>query len=153
MTVLSDSPAPIPRRQLLALGAATGGAALIAGCSLPSLPTVGDRQAPAADAAYKRAAASHLYRRYADRIYPGKLPSLLYAIGVLEVVVERNGRVGNLRWLRAPSHAPEAVSQIERLVREAAPFPTPPGRVSYIETWLWDRSGRFQLDTLSEGQL
>ena len=67
--------------------------------------------------------------------------------------MERNGRVGSFKWLRAPAHAPEAVSQIERLVRDAAPFPNPPGRVSYIETWLWDRSGRFQLDTLSEGQL
>jgi protein TonB len=25
--------------------------------------------------------------------------------------------------------------------------------VQYVDTWLWDRSGRFQLDTLSEGQL
>ena len=27
------------------------------------------------------------------------------------------------------------------------------GRVVYTDTWLWDESGRFQLDTLSEGQL
>lgn len=150
---ITEQAAPVPRRHLLALGAATGTAALLAGCSFPSLPSVGSRQAPAADAAYKRAAASHLYRRYPDRIYQGKLPSLLYAIGVLEVVVERSGRVGSFKWLRAPEHAPEVVSQIERLVRDAAPFPAPSGRVSYIETWLWDRSGRFQLDTLSEGQL
>lgn len=144
---------PLHRRQLLALSAASGTAALIAGCSFPSMPGVSGRQAPAADPAYKRAAASHLYRRYPDRIYPGKLPSLLYAIGVLETVVERNGRVGSFKWLRAPGHAPEVVAQIERLVRDAAPFPAPSGRVSYIDTWLWDRSGRFQLDTLSEGQL
>jgi hypothetical protein len=27
------------------------------------------------------------------------------------------------------------------------------GRVTYTDTWLWDKSGRFQLDTLTEGQL
>jgi len=26
------------------------------------------------------------------------------------------------------------------------------GRVTYTDTWLWDKSGRFQLDTLTEGQ-
>jgi hypothetical protein len=59
------------------------------------------------------------------------------------------------RWLRGPSHAPEVMAEIERIVRAAAPFPSPPGfgRVQYVDTWLWDRSGRFQLDTLSEGQL
>ena len=71
----------------------------------------------------------------------------------MEVVVEGSGRVGSFKWLRAPNHAPEVVTQIERLVRDAAPFPSPGSRTSYIDTWLWDRSGRFQLDTLTEGQL
>jgi periplasmic protein TonB len=26
------------------------------------------------------------------------------------------------------------------------------GKVVYTDTWLWDKSGRFQLDTLTEGQ-
>jgi periplasmic protein TonB len=26
------------------------------------------------------------------------------------------------------------------------------GSVTYTDTWLWDRSGNFQLDTLTEGQ-
>jgi len=40
-------------------------------------------------------------------------------------------------------------------VRAAAPFPVPArmGKVTYTETWLWDKSGHFQLDTLTEGQL
>jgi hypothetical protein len=39
-------------------------------------------------------------------------------------------------------------------VRAAAPFPVPAkmGTVVYTDTWLWDKSGRFQLDTLTEGQ-
>jgi hypothetical protein len=46
------------------------------------------------------------------------------------------------------------MAEIERTVRKAAPFPAPVrlGKASYIETWLWDASGSFQLHTLSEGQ-
>ena len=142
---------PLPslagRRQLLTL-ATTGAAMLVAGCQL--LPA---RHGAAGDPVYRRTAANHLYRKYPERIHKGKLPPMLYAIGVLEVTVDTSGRVASLRWLRAPSHAPEVVAQIERLVRQAAPFPAPSARTGYIDTWLWDRSGRFQLDTLTEGQL
>ena len=104
---------------------------------------------------YRKDAAQHIYARNQNRIYQGKLPPMLYAIGVLEVELERNGAVRRLHWLRAPSHAPEVVAEIERTVRAAAPFPSPSGmrgKLTYTDTWLWDKSGRFQLDTLSEGQ-
>jgi hypothetical protein len=82
------------------------------------------------------------------------MPALLYAIGVLNVEIDRAGRVTKLDWMRAPSHAPEVVAEIERTVRSAAPFPAPDrmGKVVYTDTWLWDQSGKFQLDTLTEGQ-
>ena len=104
---------------------------------------------------YRRDAASHLYGHNTERIFPGKLPANLYAIGVLQVEVDRRGNVGRLNWMRAPTHAPEVVAEIERTVRQAAPFPAPArmGRVTYTDVWLWDSSGRFQLDTLTEGQL
>lgn len=104
---------------------------------------------------YRHDAATHLYALNAERIYAGKLPPMLYAIGVLEIDLDRDGHVRRLHWMRAPKHAPEVVREIERTVRAAAPFPRPArlGRVSYVDTWLWDRSGRFQLDTLTEGQL
>ncbi len=105
--------------------------------------------------AYRQDAASHLYGLNHQRIYKGKLPPLLYAIGVLEVDIDRAGRVSALRWMRAPRHAPEVVKEIERTVRAAAPYPAPTRmqRVTYTDTWLWDKSGHFQLDTLTEGQL
>lgn len=105
--------------------------------------------------AYRKDAATHLYGLNADRIYKGKLQPLLYAIGVLEVDIDRAGRVTAVRWMRAPRHAPEVMKEIERTVRAAAPFPAPTrmGKVTYTDTWLWDKSGRFQLDTLTEGQL
>ncbi len=104
---------------------------------------------------YRRDAATHLYGQNANRIFQGKMPPLLYAIGVLQVDVDGRGRVVGINWMRAPSHAPEVVAEIERTVRLAAPFPIPArmGRVTYTDTWLWHSSGRFQLDTLTEGQL
>lgn len=116
--------------------------------------------APRASAAgtprdYRKDAATHLYARNAERIFVGMLPPNLYAVGVLQVELDRDGRVSRLHWMRAPSHAPEVIKEIERTVREAAPFPQPArlGRVTYTDTWLWHKSGQFQLDTLTEGQL
>ena len=84
----------------------------------------------------------------------GKLPPLLYAIGVLNLEIDRSGRLTRLDWVRAPRHAPEVMAENERTVRQAAPFPAPArlGKVVYTDTWLWHKSGRFQLDTLTEGQ-
>ncbi|WP_137919175.1 twin-arginine translocation signal domain-containing protein [Hydrogenophaga sp. 2FB] len=148
------APVPDERRQFMTLAAATAASALVAGCSLSPISRPLPGQAPAS-AAYRREAASHIYRKYPDRIYRGQLPAMLYAIGVLEIEIHLGGRVGSLRWLRGPSHAPEVMAEITRLVQQASPFPSPPGlgRVQYVDTWLWDRSGRFQLDTLTEGQL
>ncbi len=105
--------------------------------------------------AYRHDAATHLYGQNANRIYKGKMPPLLYAIGVLEVELDGQGRVTSTHWMRAPSQAPEVVAEIERTVRMAAPYPAPVrmGRVTYTDTWLWHKSGLFQLDTLTEGQL
>ena len=104
---------------------------------------------------YRKDAARHLYGQNAERIFKGKLQPQLYAIGVLEVDIDRKGSVTRVHWLRAPRHAPEVVAEIERTARAAAPYPVPArmGKVTYTDTWLWDKSGKFQLDTLTEGQL
>jgi periplasmic protein TonB len=122
----------------------------------PVPAAAGSARASAASTAraYREDAATHLYGLNAQRVYKGKLPPMLYAIGVLEVDIDRAGKVTRLRWMRAPKHAPEVVAEIERTVRAAAPFPAPTrmGKVTYTDTWLWDKSGHFQLDTLTEGQ-
>jgi protein TonB len=104
---------------------------------------------------YRRDGAAHLYARNSQRIFAGKLPPQLYAVGVLQVDINASGAVTAIRWMRAPRHAPEVVAEIERSVRAAAPFPAPIklGKVTYTDTWLWHKSGQFQLDTLTEGQL
>ena len=104
--------------------------------------------------AYREDGATHLYGLNADRIYKGRLPPLLYAVGVINVEIDRVGRVTRLDWMRAPRHAPEVMAEIERTIRQASPFPAPVrlGKVVYTDTWLWHKSGQFQLDTLTEGQ-
>ena len=117
-------------------------------------PSVGASSATT-ERAYRRDAASHLYAINATRIYKGVMQPQLYAIGVLDVDIDSQGRVTNISWRRAPSHAPEVMAEIVRTVRAAAPYPAPTrlGRVTYTDIWLWDKSGKFQLDTLTEGQL
>ncbi len=103
---------------------------------------------------YRMDAARHLYEHNGNRIFKGKMPPLLYAVGVLNVDIDKQGKVQQLHWMRAPHHAPEVMAEIERTVLAAAPYPAPQkmGHVTYTDVWLWDRSGRFQLDTLTEGQ-
>lgn len=141
----APSPAPV---QQSPTGEAAGGVAAV------QPPNAAVSHAPT-PRAYRADAASHIYAKNSERIFKGKLPPLLYAIGVLQVDVDSRGNVRSLSWMRAPSHAPEVVAEIERTVRAAAPFPAPAamGRVVYTDTWLWHKSGRFQLDTLTEGQL
>lgn len=142
---LSQSPAPAPTSTP---------------SSVPSEPQVAKAPQAARTSnatnprAYRADAASHLYGLNQERIYKGRMPPLLYAVGVLQVEVDGRGNVRDLHWMRAPRHAPEVVAEIERTVRAAAPFPAPArmGKVVYTDTWLWHKSGRFQLDTLTEGQ-
>ncbi len=103
---------------------------------------------------YRRDGARHLYGLNAHRIYKGQLPPLIKAVGVLDVELDARGNVRNVSWMRAPAHVPDVMREIERTVRAAAPFPAPMrlGGVTYRDIWLWDRSGNFQLDTLTEGQ-
>jgi periplasmic protein TonB len=103
---------------------------------------------------FRRDAAGHLYKVNAAKIYKGRMPPLLYAVGVFEVMIDGRGNVTKTNWVRAPSHAPEVMAEIDRLVRVASPYPAPVrmGSVVYTDVWLWDKSGRFQLDTLTEGQ-
>ncbi|MEO8388381.1 MAG: hypothetical protein ABI893_12540 [Polaromonas sp.] len=104
--------------------------------------------------AYRQDGATHLYGLNSDRIYKGRMPPLLYAVGVLNVEIDRVGRVTRLDWMRAPRHAPEVMAEIAKMIQAASPFPAPTrmGKVVYTDTWLWHKSGKFQLDTLTEGQ-
>ncbi len=155
----NPAPSPVPQRSRLrpALGwLLAASAALLIGCQSTAPNTYGPvpDSAAATARAYRQDAAQHLYRLNAQRIYQGKLPALLYAVGTLQLDIDAAGQVSALRWLRAPQHAPEVMAEIERSARRAAPYPRALqlGPVTYTDTWLWDQSGSFQLDTLSPGQ-
>lgn len=121
----------------------------------PEPPFTGKVSHAANDREYRRDGAQHLYGLYGERIFQGKLPPLLQAVGVMRLDIGPRGELRRFEWMRAPDHVPHVKAEIERLVRAAEPFPAPRqlGGVSYTDTWLWDSSGTFQLDTLTEGQL
>ncbi|MDI9234262.1 hypothetical protein [Limnohabitans lacus] len=155
---------------LMGLGAA--GLALLSGCttdrakpptgyssqSWPDLPEAKPQAAAPVTTVtpkeYRKDAAGHLYVLNKDRIFKGRMPPMLKAVGVLDVDIDRQGQVKALSWKRAPKHAPEVMAEIERMVKAAAPYPAPKNlsQVTYTDTWLWHKSGKFQLDTLTEGQ-
>jgi periplasmic protein TonB len=105
--------------------------------------------------AYRQDGARAIYAAYPESIYKGKLPPLLYAVAVVETELDANGNVRDVRMVRAPSHAPEVTAKIRELIRRASPLPAPArlGATRYTDVWLFDKSGLFQLDTLTEGQL
>lgn len=102
---------------------------------------------------YRRDGAQHIYKLHGARIFKGMMPPLLQGVGTMQLELDGYGNIRSFNWMRPPSHA-GAKAEIERLVRASAPFPAPVrmGRVLYTDTWLWDKSGLFQLDTLTEGQ-
>lgn len=132
----------------------------LAGCSSnPSLAPQFDRPRPLPSLAmtskeYRADAARHLYSYNRQQIFKGKLPPLLHAVSVVRLDIMTTGDLGHIEWMRKPNHAPEVVIEIEKKIRAAEPFPAPVylGATTYTETWLWHKSGLFQLDTLTEGQ-
>jgi protein TonB len=152
-----NNPARRLTPRLLGIGALI--CLLMHGCSVPppqTKPTPKTTPTSLAPNAknYRLDAAKHVYAQQADRVFKGRLPPMLHAIGVLNIDIDHQGQIQALQWTRAPHHAPEVMREIERMVHAAAPFPAPTrlGKVTYTDVWLWDKSGLFQLDTLTEGQ-
>jgi len=122
-------------------------APLTAGVAKPSAATD--------DKAYRTDAARHLYTAFPMRIMRGKMPPLLYSVMAVETEIDAAGQVINVSVVRKPA-ADEVAPWVIAMIRRAAPFPAPAavgtGTVRYFEIWLVDKSGLFQVDTLTEGQ-
>jgi len=100
---------------------------------------------------YRMGAAGQVYKLHNEKVYRGVMPPLLYAVGVVQITVDSSGTVTLITWLRKPNDA--VAKQIESLILTPGMFGIPPeGSAVFVETWLWDKSGRFQLKSLSEGQ-
>ena len=134
--------------------AATLGLAGPSGARAQTTPAAASISAAETVKAYKMDAARHVYAVYANRIYKGKLPPLVHAIVVLEVDLDESGNLRHITPVRVPSHAPDVAVAVTHMLELAAPLPAPRrmGGVRFTEVWLVDKSGRFQLDTLTEGQ-
>jgi len=104
---------------------------------------------------YRLDAARHLYDAYPTLVLKGKVRANVYAVMVTETEIDARGRVLGVRVLRKPAEAHEVTPWVVTLIRRASPLPPPQRmkRVRYVETWLVDRSGQFQVRTLTEGQL
>jgi periplasmic protein TonB len=104
---------------------------------------------------YRNDAARHLYATYAAQVLKGKVPAYVYAVMVTDTEVDAQGNVLSVRVVRAPSEADEVVPWVLAMVRRASPLPAllHLKGMRYVDIWLVDQSGRFQLDTLTEGQL
>ena len=103
---------------------------------------------------YRKDGARHLYAAYKKQIHKGKMTPLLYGVAIIETEIGAGGEVRDVRVLRQPAAAEIAPWAVE-MIKKASPFPAPPvsmGSVKYTEIWLVDKSGRFQLDSLTEGQ-
>lgn len=120
----------------------------------PAVAAAVQRSSPAAtEREYRRDGARHLYAAYGKQIHKGKMPPLLYGIAIIETEIDAQGAVRSVRVVRQPAAAEVGPWAVE-MIKKASPFPAPQkmGAVKYTEIWLVDKSGRFQLDTLTEGQ-
>jgi len=121
----------------------------------PLLPGPPRESAAEIEKEYRIDAARHIYAAYPMRIYRGKVPPLIYSVMVVETEIDATGQVLNVSVLRKPA-ADEVAPWVVAMIRRASPFPPPAritgGKVNYIDIWLVDKSGLFQVDTLTEGQ-
>jgi hypothetical protein len=116
------------------------------------VPRTSDAQS---DSAYRRDAAKRIYESFPMHVYRGKMPALAYAIAITETDVDAEGQILDVRLTREPASAKEVGPWVVAMVRRVGQFPplSKMERVTYTETWLVDQSGKFQLHSLTEGQL
>ena len=104
---------------------------------------------------YRIDAARHIYASYPMRVMKGKMPPLLYSVMIVETEIDATGKVANVNVIRKPA-APEVAPWVVAMIQRAGPFPVPAKLgatgVRYTDIWLVDKSGLFQVDTLTEGQ-
>ena len=156
----TDKTTPLPRRlrrAALLAGLLTTQAALAQFSMVPAPLTQGAPRASEAEIEkeYRIDAARHLYASYPMRVFRGKMPPLLYSVMAVETEIDAAGAVVNVSVVRKPA-ADEVAPWVVAMIRRAAPFPSPArlgaATVHYFDVWLVDKSGLFQIDTLTEGQ-
>ncbi|MCA1248799.1 TonB C-terminal domain-containing protein [Massilia sp. MS-15] len=107
--------------------------------------------------AYKAHVARHIVERNADRTFSGRLPPMLPAIVVVNITVDRDGRLADVQVQRARD--PDAARVALASMLRSSPLPRPHGllaansrAMTFSETFLFDRDYRFQLRILAAPQ-
>jgi protein TonB len=148
--------------------AALAAVALAAGCaSLTSAPPEGAAtdgkpaaRAPATGGApaltldgYKKQAAQHIVAS-SPEAFDGQLPEILKSVVVLDLTVDRDGKVVKASVRRSNGYKDLEAKALES-VRRAGRLPAPSlavhrgaTTISYVETWLFRADGRFQIRSL-----
>ena len=138
------------------LGAALGAHAQFAQVPAPVLPATTEASQAEDATTYRMQAARHVYAAFPSRIHQGKLPPMMYAVMITEAELDAAGQVAQVRVVRPPAAAQEVTPWVLSLIRRAAPYPAPvrmPGGTAvWREIWLVDKTGKFQVDALTEGQ-
>ena len=144
--VSGPSPAPIVTPPIQTVDAAPSAA------PSPSRLRLAARD-PALDD-WKRVAAERVYAVNRTHLFEGRPEHLLRAVIVVEVTVDREGKVTRSKILRSPGIASLDTLALGSL-KAASPLPAPPaklvarGPLVFSETWLFRKDGRFQLRTLA----
>lgn len=107
--------------------------------------------------AYKANVARHIMGRNPEHVFEGQLPPMLPAIVVVNITVDRDGRLTDVQVQR--SRDPGASQVALASLRRSGPLPRPDGLVArhadlttFSETFLFGERYRFQLRTLAGPQ-
>ena len=144
--VSGPSPAPIVTPPIQTVDAAPS-------ASSSSSPLRLAARDPALDD-WKRVAAERVYAVNRTHLFEGRPEHLLRAVIVVEVTVDREGKVTRSKILRSPGIASLDTLALDSL-KAASPLPAPPaklvarGPLVFSETWLFRKDGRFQIRTLA----
>jgi protein TonB len=152
-------------KRLLAAG--LSGAALIASCSQapPAVQAPPPPQLQAAPPAsppvvppltlegYKKLVANRVAGA-SEHLFADPLPEMLKSVVVLDITIDREGRLGKV-VVRRSNGFRELENRAIESVRRAAPFAPPSwlarhgdGSVNFLETFLFRDDGRFQIRSL-----
>ena len=105
---------------------------------------------------YKVQVARHVLQHNPERNFNGKLPPMLPAIVVLEITVDRDGRLADVAVKR--SRDPDASQIALDSMRRSTPLPPPrhlaqaTGQLTFSETFLFADENRYQLRSLAGPQ-
>jgi protein TonB len=103
---------------------------------------------------WKRQAAEHIHSANARQLFEGRPHHLLQGVIVVDVTVDRSGKVTRSKIVRSPG-----IARLDGVVlaslKTASPLPAPPpaiiktGAITYSETWLFTNDSKWRLRTLT----